>query len=358
MIPPAAAALPPSCRSNQAQALGALLCSALLCSRRAHTARECSMVSAHARPLPDSSPCVFPPCRLCSPPAPSQAVPQAAGPPPQQQQRPPPPGGPPPPMRPPYGMPPPGMLPPRVRGLHLRRHGRAEAVLWTVYALPAHYAAFSLLPYGLLQGMAPPFHGGRPFGVGPPPPGYMPPPHPGAFRGMPPPGMPPPGYQRPPPPFGMPGMPRPPPAFQLGAAPPQQSHSRPPPQRGGDTERGKRAADAWSAHKAGDGGIYYYNSLTEESSWQRPPGFTGDEAKASSNPVPVSSGECGSVEGPHLACSLRWPVLSCVPGAGCCRAAPCLSPGRLMLCLGAAAAVWRCCRRRTCGWHRVAGGGV
>ncbi|KAL4853106.1 Pre-mRNA-processing protein 40C [Chlorella vulgaris] len=198
------------------------------------------------------------------PPAPSQAVPQAAGPPPQQQQRPPPPGGPPPPMRPPYGMPPPGMLPPR--------------------------------------GMAPPFHGGRPFGVGPPPPGYMPPPHPGAFRGMPPPGMPPPGYQRPPPPFGMPGMPRPPPAFQLGAAPPQQSHSRPPPQRGGDTERGKRAAGAWSAHKAGDGGIYYYNSLTEESSWQRPPGFTGDEAKASSNPVPVSSERVAGTEWLEVVC--------------------------------------------------------
>lgn len=62
-------------------------------------------------------------------------------------------------------------------------------------------------------------------------------------------------------------------------------------------ERQKRASEAWIAHKAGDGSesVYYYNQLTEESTWERPEGFKGDEGKASSNPVPVSSGGRGAL---------------------------------------------------------------
>ena len=57
-----------------------------------------------------------------------------------------------------------------------------------------------------------------------------------------------------------------------------------------EREREQRASAAWGAYKSADGSVYYYNALTEQSSWQRPQGFTGDEGKASSNPVPVSSG--------------------------------------------------------------------
>ena len=103
-------------------------------------------------------------------------------------------------------------------------------------------------------------------GFRPPPMGYMGGPPPPGFPGMP-----------PPPFFHHPGQPRPPP----GAPPPARGRE--------EEEREKRAAGAWSAHKT-ETGTYYYNQLSGESTWQRPEGFTGDEDKASSNPVPVSSG--------------------------------------------------------------------
>jgi hypothetical protein len=60
-----------------------------------------------------------------------------------------------------------------------------------------------------------------------------------------------------------------------------------------EPEDSKQAAEAWSAYKAADGTVYYYNQMTGESSWRRPQSFIGDESRTSSNPVPVSSGALG-----------------------------------------------------------------
>ena len=98
-----------------------------------------------------------------------------------------------------------------------------------------------------------------------PPPGY----------GMPPPGM-------APPPYGVGAPPYTPGGVPLGARPP-------PPKRASEEER-RRIAAGWSVYKSEDGRIYYYNQVTEESSWTRPEGFQGDEGNVSSKPVPVSSG--------------------------------------------------------------------
>nr|CAB3494375.1 unnamed protein product [Digitaria exilis] len=47
-------------------------------------------------------------------------------------------------------------------------------------------------------------------------------------------------------------------------------------------------SDAWSAHKTETGVVYYYNALTGESTYQRPPGYKGEAEKVAAQPVPVS----------------------------------------------------------------------
>ncbi|CAN6310723.1 unnamed protein product [Urochloa humidicola] len=47
-------------------------------------------------------------------------------------------------------------------------------------------------------------------------------------------------------------------------------------------------SDAWSAHKTETGVVYYYNALTGESTYQRPPGYKGEPEKVVTQPVPVS----------------------------------------------------------------------
>ena len=39
---------------------------------------------------------------------------------------------------------------------------------------------------------------------------------------------------------------------------------------------GMQDSDAWSAHKTEAGVSYYYNALTGESTYQRPPGYKGE----------------------------------------------------------------------------------
>jgi transcription elongation regulator 1 len=39
---------------------------------------------------------------------------------------------------------------------------------------------------------------------------------------------------------------------------------------------GAQDSDAWSAHKTETGAVYYYNALTGESTYQRPPGYKGE----------------------------------------------------------------------------------
>ncbi|KAF0930238.1 hypothetical protein E2562_030880 [Oryza meyeriana var. granulata] len=47
-------------------------------------------------------------------------------------------------------------------------------------------------------------------------------------------------------------------------------------------------SDAWSAHKTEAGVVYYYNALSGESTYQRPPGYKGEPEKVAAQPVPVS----------------------------------------------------------------------
>lgn len=39
---------------------------------------------------------------------------------------------------------------------------------------------------------------------------------------------------------------------------------------------GAQDSDTWSAHKTEAGVLYYYNALTGESTYQRPPGYKGE----------------------------------------------------------------------------------
>ncbi|PON93729.1 WW domain containing protein [Trema orientale] len=47
-------------------------------------------------------------------------------------------------------------------------------------------------------------------------------------------------------------------------------------------------SDAWTAHKTETGVVYYYNALTGESTYDKPPDFKGEAEKVSVQPVPVS----------------------------------------------------------------------
>ncbi|KAG2537403.1 hypothetical protein PVAP13_9NG293300 [Panicum virgatum] len=51
---------------------------------------------------------------------------------------------------------------------------------------------------------------------------------------------------------------------------------------------GVQDSEAWSAHKTETGVVYYYNALTGESTYQRPPGYKGEPEKVATQPVPVS----------------------------------------------------------------------
>ncbi|CAB4295957.1 unnamed protein product [Prunus armeniaca] len=47
--------------------------------------------------------------------------------------------------------------------------------------------------------------------------------------------------------------------------------------------------DAWTAHKTETGVVYYYNALTGESTYDKPPGFKEEPDKVSMQPTPVST---------------------------------------------------------------------
>ncbi|XP_057860984.2 pre-mRNA-processing protein 40C [Cryptomeria japonica] len=47
-------------------------------------------------------------------------------------------------------------------------------------------------------------------------------------------------------------------------------------------------ADSWTAHKTESGAVYYYNALTGESTYEKPPGFRGEAGKLTLQPTPVS----------------------------------------------------------------------
>lgn len=62
---------------------------------------------------------------------------------------------------------------------------------------------------------------------------------------------------------------------------------------GSKTEKGPSQvavdpADVWTAHKTDNGAVYYYNSVTAQSTYTRPDGFKGEPAKVTTHPTPVS----------------------------------------------------------------------
>merc|ERR1712126_127026 len=117
------------------------------------------------------------------------------------------------------------------------------------------------------------------------------PPHP---NGIPPPMMPGPGFGMPMPGSG-PQMNCPPGYMQgmeQGFPPPMNPSSIPTPgmpnakSYTGSGDKSRATSDtrsAWGEHKAPDGRIYYYNSLTKESSWEKPEDLKSAQEKLLSN---------------------------------------------------------------------------
>lgn len=73
-------------------------------------------------------------------------------------------------------------------------------------------------------------------------------------------------------------------------------------------EEQRRVAAAWAAFKRDDGTVYYHNSLTKESTYTRPPGFSEDTEKLSTKPVPVASERVPGTGWLEVSCqvSRRW----------------------------------------------------
>ncbi|KAL0027442.1 hypothetical protein WJX77_001554 [Trebouxia sp. C0004] len=67
----------------------------------------------------------------------------------------------------------------------------------------------------------------------------------------------------------------------------------------------KPTTGGWMAHKSEDGQVYYHNTSTEESSWQKPEGFEGNAAAGKGTPTPASS------EGIPLT---GWSEVTCTDG--------------------------------------------
>ncbi|CAL5224177.1 g6817 [Coccomyxa viridis] len=194
------------------------------------------------------------------------------------------------------------------------------------------------MPYGM-----PHQYGMHPMGMRPPPgmpPHGMPGP-PGGFPGRP--GGPPnsPAAQRPPglrgsQPQQLPGPPRPvqhvglpaaaaAPSSQPAAAPAEPASAAPwhvplgpasadpaasvraaiAAESKAEEEKAQKAkeASAWIAHKAADGQVYYYNTLTNESSWEKPKDYAGDVSKASAQLTPVSTQPVKGTDWSEVVCA-------------------------------------------------------
>ncbi|KAL2938940.1 Pre-mRNA-processing protein 40C, partial [Bienertia sinuspersici] len=101
-------------------------------------------------------------------------------------------------------------------------------------------------------------------------------------------------------PVGNPGIARPSssstPGFQIVSSTVMQSEVPPPgtdnskvadASTNGDAAQNDQS-DAWSAHRSETGAVYYYNAITGESTYERPLGFKGEPAKATTQPTPIA----------------------------------------------------------------------
>lgn len=103
----------------------------------------------------------------------------------------------------------------------------------------------------------------------------------------------------PPPAFQQPGYPQAPANLHAAPQPPQQLQQQPAPPAlaspqppagtppAASDNKGS-TAQAWTAHKAGSGQVYYYNTLTKESAWSKPEGYAGDESGVAKPTKPLS----------------------------------------------------------------------
>lgn len=69
----------------------------------------------------------------------------------------------------------------------------------------------------------------------------------------------------------------------------------PPPGIDGGIAR-KEDADVWTAHKTETGAVYYYNSITGQSTYEKPPGFKGEPDKVPVQSTPVSVEKLASTD--------------------------------------------------------------
>ncbi|KAJ7568594.1 hypothetical protein O6H91_01G039500 [Diphasiastrum complanatum] len=53
-------------------------------------------------------------------------------------------------------------------------------------------------------------------------------------------------------------------------------------------KEGAEVGDSWTAHKTLDGTLYYYNAVTGQSTYDKPAGFKGEPEKVTAQPTPVS----------------------------------------------------------------------
>ena len=103
---------------------------------------------------------------------------------------------------------------------------------------------------------------------------------------------------RPPPPLGYPGagppfpfapMPWGGPPFPPGMPPGPGVPPRPDGARPWAPPSPEAVGRAWRAHRTAEGRVYYFNILTNQSSWERPPGFKGDAPGLGTDVKPVSA---------------------------------------------------------------------
>jgi transcription elongation regulator 1 len=73
--------------------------------------------------------------------------------------------------------------------------------------------------------------------------------------------------------------------------------------RAAEAEEARMRMRAWTAHKSGDGQVYYHNTMTGESSWERPEGFAGEVTDvAEGPPVPVAQASVAGTEWYEVKC--------------------------------------------------------
>ncbi|GIL74510.1 hypothetical protein Vretifemale_4510, partial [Volvox reticuliferus] len=68
-------------------------------------------------------------------------------------------------------------------------------------------------------------------------------------------------------------------------------------------ERMRQVLAAWTVHKSEDGSVYYYNTVTEESTWEKPPGFKGEVQDVAEAPVPVETKQVGDTDWQEVKCA-------------------------------------------------------